>query len=112
MPVISDFGLNLGEDLTVNLAVAPPTNVSGWALQFQVLKRFGGVSGLITKVTASGYNNVSGINVVDGPGGVMNVAIAGADTSGWNEGAYAYMVQRTNSGFVKNLSQGYVLVTR
>jgi len=111
MPVIADFGeFAQYEDGLINVSLAPPTNISGWSLQFQVGKRFGWTSGLITRSCASGFNNVSGINVVNGAQGQFKISLQSVDTSGMNFGAYAGYCQRLDSGFHTNLVEGYLIV--
>ena len=110
MAINTDFSLLRLEAGTLNVELTPPTNISGWSLLFQAKKYFGGESGLINAYAASGYNNVSGINVHNAGAGMFSVAIPAGATSGWNYGNYAFSAQRTDSGFQTVLSQGFMLV--
>lgn len=110
MPIIADYTIVRGEDGAINLDMTPPTAIGGWDVRFYCTKRFGGVSGLITKSVASGYNGASGITVTNSGQGQMRINLNSADTSGLDIGNYSYKVERLNSGFVSCLSQGYMLV--
>jgi len=99
------------EDLTVAVAMQPPTDISTWSFQFQVLARLGGSSGLITKSFASGYmGGQSGITVVNSGQGVFNIGINSPETSGWDSKNYAYQGRRMNSGSQNVISEGYLIV--
>lgn len=111
MPIISDFGLGQQEDGTLSIGLTPPTVISGWSLRFFVTKRFGGVSGLIQAYAASGFNNVSGINVVNGQQGIFQVSIPSVATSGMDAGNLSYTIARLDSGSRTILSEGYILLT-
>lgn len=115
MPVQADFSLGSLEDGSLTVGLIPAANVSGWTLQFSLWRRqqavSGSVSGLITKSAASGFNNVSGINVTNGPGGVFVVNLGRFDVSGGlAPGAYSYKVERMDSGNATIISEGYRLV--
>ena len=109
--IVSDIAYTRMEDGVLTIGLAPPTAVGGWAAQFTVLKRFGGVSGLINKFTSSGYSNVSGIQVTSSGNGIFGVTINSYDTSGLDPGAYVYQFSRTTSGSYDVLSEGYFLLT-
>lgn len=110
MPIYVDMPCVQLQDRTISVGLEPPTGVSGWTLQFLATRRFGGTSGLITKSAASGFNNVSGINVTNGPLGQFDVEIDSADTSGLAYGAYATKIQRLDSGSVTPLTEGFLLI--
>lgn len=115
MPVQTDFSLGSFEDGSLTVGLAPAANISGWSLQFSLWKRqqsvSGSVSGLITKSAASGFNNVSGINVTNGPEGRFVVSLGRFDVSGGlATGAYYYKVERRDSGNATVISEGFRLV--
>ena len=111
MPVIQDIGpVCRATDATVTVAIDPPVLISGFALQFQVMHRFGGISGLINKYAASGFNNVSGINVTNAANGQFTVSIGATDTSGLDYGNFAYRALRTTSGSQTVLSEGFLVL--
>mgnify|MGYP001597783148 CR=1 FL=1 len=110
MPIIADFKLDAGTDGILTINMSPPVNIQNWNIQFRATNRLGGVSGLIIKSCASGFNNVSGINVVNAGAGIFDVDIRAQDTSGFNQGAYAHIVQRLDSGLVNDLVKGYLLL--
>lgn len=110
MPVISDFSLSQREDVTLNVSISPPTAIGGQNLQFMMLNRFGGVSGIITKSVSSGFNNVSGINITNSGNGNFNVSIVSLDTSGLDFKPFAYLIQRLDTGNRTVISEGYVCI--
>ena len=75
--------------------------------RFQLIS--GSVSGLITKSTASGYGGgVSGITITNSGEGRFNIALFRTDLSGdWDNGAYAFTVERLDSGRQSTIVQGY-----
>lgn len=112
MPTLATFSLVPNNDGIITVSLEPPTSIGGTILQFQVLKYFNGNSGLITKTCASGYGGgQSGITITNSGQGILNVSIHAGDTSGLDDGAYAYNLSRLSSGLQTCLSQGYVLLT-
>lgn len=109
MAVYSDFTLTQFEDSTLTVSITPPTAIGLWDFNFNVRKRFGSESGLIVKSSASGYGaGQSGISIVDSGQGRVNVRINTQDTSGLEPNfAYAYALNRSNSGSVTVLTTGY-----
>lgn len=115
MPLSIDFGLDRFEDGVVTVTMTPALNISGETLQFTLRKRHqnvsGSTSGLIVKSAASGFNNVSGVNVTDGINGRFNVALFRTDLSGeWDPGNYAFTVERLTSGSQRTLVEGFRLM--
>lgn len=110
MPNILDFSLSRGEDVTISISLAPPTPVGGQQFQFNVTKRFGGTSGLITKTITSGFSGLSGVAVTNSGQGAFAVTINNGDTSSLEYGNYAYQFSRLTSGQVTVASEGYMLV--
>lgn len=111
MAIQFDLPLARWEDGILTVALDPPTPIAGWDLRFKVQKRFGIASGLIEKVSSSGFvGGQSGITVVNSGAGVINIAINKPDTSGLAFGNYACSVQRVNSGFQTALSQGFLIL--
>ena len=110
MPAYVDWNLGEREDGLFTVGLAPPIAIGGWNIQFTLLTRFGGISGLVTKSCASGFSGVSGITVTNSGNGTFQVSINSADTSGFNPNAYAYTVERLDTGFRTELLQGYLLL--
>lgn len=108
MPIITNIPQVKFDDGFFNVALVPAQNISGWTIEMKTTKRFGGSSGLIVKSCASGYNNVSGIQVVNGAQGKFKVAITSLDTSGLEYGNYATEINRLDSGSHVALTQGYL----
>lgn len=119
MSINANYTLSLVENGTLIVSMIPPINISGWSIEYVQTERFGGAtarsgtgqgfSGTVTKWAASGYNNVSGINVTNGEQGIFSVSLLPADVSGQNPGTKAYFTARTDSGSVTILSAGYRL---
>ena len=106
MSVQVDFSLARYEDGVLTVSMEPPVPIGGWTIQFAVVKNFGGTNYLINKSVASGYNNASGINILNSGNGVFNVNINGVDTSGMNYGNYAHATTRLDSGAYTVLAEG------
>jgi len=96
--------------------MVPPVDMGGWDVRFTMWRRFnyisGSVSGLIRKSMASGYGNgVSGITLTNSGTGIFNVSIAPNDFSGhFDPHAYAYRIERFDSGNANILVEGHRLV--
>ncbi len=108
MPTLGDFSLVQYEDgvLTVNLA--PPAPISGKTIVWTLQKRFGHTDNPIAVCScSSGFNNVSGINVIDGLQGVFQVNVIRV-TSGLDPGNYANSARCTDSGSYASYTQGYL----
>lgn len=110
MPVIGDFAWVRYDDGVLTLGLIPPTPVGGQTVQFQVMKRFGGVSGIFTRSVASGFNGASGITITDSGQGIMQIQIRSADTSGLEYGNIAFMADRLDSGYQTRYAEGYISV--
>lgn len=109
MAALMDFALYRREDATLGVAMQPPTLISGWNIQCTIENAFGGISGTF-KSCASGFNNVSGINVIQGSTGVFNVQINSIDTSGWDQKPYAFAIERLDQGARTTLVEGFLLL--
>ena len=110
MPVYTDITMLKFEDGTFIVSLAPQSPIGGNNLRWQVVKRFGSTSGLITKSVASGYNNVSGINVTNSGAGVMQITLNSSDTSGLDYGNYVYALERLDSCSRTVISEGFFSV--
>ena len=111
MPIQADFTFSRYEDGILSVALTSPTAIGSWDIRFRVQRHFGGLSGLIAKSMASGFNNVSGIAVVNSGQGIFNVTLNSVDTSGLEYGNYAYSIDRFDSGNRTILTEGYVALT-
>lgn len=107
--ILADYVLSFLEDGVLSVTMVPPTNITFWSIQFQLMKRFDSNSPLEVKSVASGFNNASGINIINGPGGQFYVNQPSLDVSGLPDGAYAYSVRRTDPGFAVGIMTGYRL---
>ena len=106
MPVETSFSLPRQEDATITVVMTPPVSITGWPIQFNFLKRFGG-DPLFSKYLASGFNGVSGISIVDAGQGVFNVSLEANNTSGFQPGNYAVQTFRLSSGARTELTCGF-----
>jgi hypothetical protein len=85
-----------GEDISLNFAMVPVEDITGWTLQFSVAKKANSVTKLITK---------SG-SIVIAASGTSTVSILSADLSGLEPGAHYWDYWRTNAGELRCLGFG------
>ena len=109
--VLVDFQHVRMDDGILTVSMAPPVAVDGWSIRFEVFKHFGGVSGMMLKSYASGYNGVSGITITNSGQGVFNVRLNQVDTSGLEYGNYACQITRMNSGARTVIDEGFITIT-
>lgn len=105
MPSYSDFSMGY-VDGSLTVGLSPPDNIQGWSIRFSMMKRNGGTPFLYA-YAASGYNNVSGIQITNFTIGTMVVSLPQSSVSGQDPGAYYYVLERTDSGSAGPLVQGY-----
>ncbi len=110
MPVYADFPIVQQEDMRVSLNMNPPVPIGQWTIQFQVQRRFGGISGIMFASVASGFNGMSGITIIDSGQGQMVVTIPSVVTSGMNPGPKAFAGNRIDSGFHTCIVEGFLLL--
>ena len=110
MSTLANFPLTKDTDNNLDISIVPAVSIGGWSMEFEVQKNFWGSSGLILKSVSSGLNGASGITVTDSGQGQLRVRLNAVDSSGLAYGAYAYQLNRTNSGFQTVLSEGYISV--
>ncbi len=109
MSVENTLSLQSLEDTSLTISLAPPTAIGGWSLKFQAQHRYGGISGFMTKYTASGYGGVvSGITITNSGQGILSIAINAVDTSGLDFTPYVYQLERTDSGFRTITNYGFL----
>lgn len=108
--VLADIVTGRYEDGTFVVELNNPTPIGGWTIDFLVQKRFGGLSGLIHKQVASGFNGASGITITNSGQGVFQIALNSVDTSGLDYGNYAYATQRLDSGSRTLINEGYISI--
>lgn len=108
MPVISDIPQVQYSDGLLTISLEPPTAIGGHTIQFDVMKRFGNVSGLVRKSVSSGFNAVSGITVTNSGEGVLQISLYESELSGTPYGNLAFQLRRMDSGMATVLSEGYI----
>lgn len=112
MPIQIDYALVRFEDGQLVVALTPPTPIGGWTIQYTEAVRFGtpSASGIVIRSTASGYNGVSGITVLNSGVGEFSVEVRSVDSSGREFGNYAFWIERLDSGSRTMLTQGYKML--
>ena len=109
--ITQDFSWTREDDGTITITLTPPASVGGWAVTFDITKRFGSTdTPKMRKSMSSGFYNTSGMNIVTSGTGVLSASIRSVDTSGWETGLYAMKTYRTNSGNQQTLVEGFMLL--
>lgn len=102
-----DYPLPSYANGTLQVALAPPTSISGWAVRWDLMYRFNSPQPIISRYLASGYSNgESGITLVDGANGIFNIANNPGDVSGLTDGVLVYRTVRTDAGVETPLNGG------
>jgi hypothetical protein len=103
MSIETNFIFFRGEDVALNFAMIPPTDVTGWSMTFTVRNKLAG-STQFTKDNGG----TGGLTIVDAKAGTFKVSIAKGDTSGLTPGGFVYDVKRTDSGSNAILANGTI----
>jgi hypothetical protein len=97
MSITQNIRFFRGEDVTLNFAMQPPQDVTGWHLTLTVADSLGGT----VRVTKTA--------TIDDTGrGTFHFAIANADTASLAVGRYVWDVRRTDSGSKSTVADGYL----
>lgn len=97
MSVQINFPLPYSSDGILQVALASPTSISGWTIQWDLMFRPNSPQPIISRFLSSGYSaGQSGITLVDGTRGVFNVAMKASDLSGQEPGNYAFRTHRVD----------------
>ncbi|MBM4069628.1 MAG: hypothetical protein FJ271_11855 [Planctomycetes bacterium] len=91
------------QDLTLVFSMAPPQEVTGWSMRFQVRDSIGGTI-RITKTVGSG------ITISDAGRGVCQVALAKADTQALDAQDYVWELRRYDAGNEISLARGQLIL--
>lgn len=110
MPLQADYTLARYEDGILSLSLKTPSAIGGMSVEFTVMNRYGGEP-FIRNSMASGFIGVSGINITNSGNGVMATAIYDAQMSGKPYQNYASQWRRLDSGYMKVISEGYLIYT-
>ncbi len=126
MAISADFYTVQFSDGLLTVTMSPSVNISSWSLRYREFKNFGGgqplvlASGqgsglleenLVEKWCGSGTGNgVSGITILDSGVGMLRVDFPKAEISGREPGAYAYTLDRVDSGQARRVAEGYRLI--
>lgn len=109
MPVLGTFSLVRYEDGVLTIQMSPPVPVGGQEVRFRLSKRLGSETPIMEKFVASGYNAVSGIDVVNSGAGIFNIPIYGLpEMSGKEYGNYAFTLERMTSGSRTCFAEGFL----
>jgi hypothetical protein len=112
MPPEQTLRIIRAQDLTLRFTMSPPRDVASWTVTFKVDRKLAGAAD-ITKTVGSG------VTLADTGKGVIEVALAKADTSsltvstGLASGeGYVWELKRTNSGSNVVLARGQLILER
>lgn len=109
----NDFTIPQGQDVTLQVTLNTPTNISGWEIQSDIMYRLGSPQPIYTAFCASGFNNVSGINVIDGVNGKFLVPLFYSVISGvqLGTGVLTHRSRRVDSGAATDLDGGAIVLS-
>ena len=91
----SHFSMTRGEDVTLNVNMTPPVDITGWTLTFTIMTTLAG-SNVYTATPT----------IIDGPRGNMTVAINHANTNTATVGRYVWDIRREDSGAWTSIADG------
>lgn len=110
MPPEQTLRIIRAQDLTIKCTMAPPRDMTGWAISWIVRDVLAGTA-QITKTVGAG------ITITDGPRGIITIALAKSDTSGLTVTTslaagkgYVWEVKRTDSGSNLVLARGLLIL--
>lgn len=103
-----DDGCFVGQDLPLRFSVVDDDGVvvpiTSWTFEFVLTEEPSGSVHLIWKSSASG------ITIISGSQGILEVAIADTDTVGMKPRTYWYMLRRADAGYERDLFDGYMVM--
>lgn len=108
MSVQVNFTWPTAQDLLLQLQIAPPTNIAGWTLEFDLMYRVNSPQPIY-----SAYN-LSGTITVNSPGnGVFQVPLSHTLISGLikDTNVLAYTARRIDSGNASDIAGGLINIT-
>lgn len=126
MPIYVDYEMARYSDGVVSIGMSPPQPIGGWTIRYREFVNFGGGQPLVLesgqssgrldvnkveKWVSSGLNGQSGITITDSGVGIMTIRVYESEVSGRPYGAYAYQLERLDSGSLCVLAEGYRLHT-
>jgi hypothetical protein len=110
MPPEQTLRLIRAQDLTLRCTLLPPRDITGWTVTFEVEDKLAGAA-VITKTVGAG------ITLADTGKGILEVALAKADTSGLTVSSalaagkgYVWEIKRTNAGSNVVLARGQLIL--
>jgi hypothetical protein len=103
MPAEQTLEFIRSQDLVLVGRFAQPRDITGWAITFQVRDSLGGTS-RITKTVGGG------ITITDAGRGVIEIALARADTQSLAIQSYVFDIKRTTAGANVVLAHGQLIL--
>ena len=103
MPPEQTLRIIRAQDLTIRATMNQPRDVTGWSVSFTMRDSLGGTAH-ITKTVGSG------ITIADAGKGVLDIALAKADTSSLAIQSYVWDVKRTDTGSNVVLARGQLIL--
>ena len=109
-----NFSLPEQQNALVQFNLIPPTDITGWTVQFDQLYHATAQQPIFSLFLASGYTTgQSGMNLVDASMGVFNANLGPTQVSGLSLSTevLAYRVWRIDAGKMAPLTVGYRLLS-
>jgi hypothetical protein len=103
MPAEQTLEFIRSQDLTLVGRFARPRDITGWSITFQVRDALGGTSRIVKTVG-------SGITLTDPGRGVIEIALAKADTQSLAIQSYVFDIKRTDAGANVVLAYGQLVL--
>ncbi len=91
------------QDLTLIFTMAPPQDITGWAITFQVRDSLGGTI-RITKTVGGG------ITITDAARGVIQIALSKGNTNTLTIQDYVWELRRKDAGNEVSLARGELIL--
>lgn len=109
-----NFSLPEQQNALIQINLAPPTSISGWSIQFDLLYRNNSPQPIVSLFLSSGYSaGQSGMNLVNGETGVFNVSMLPSQVSGISQetSVLAFQAWRTDTKQRTPLVGGFRLLS-
>lgn len=100
MSYVANIELHKGEDAVITVTMTPVTNITGWALAFNIRRSPDDPTALVTKTT------LSGMSITNPSNGVFTITLDRADTRDLDYRELFFDIQRTDTGFRTVLTYG------
>lgn len=114
MAAQADFSLPEAQTALVQIALAPPTSISGWTIKHDIMWRYNSPQPIISFYLASGYTSgQSGCTLVNGSLGIFGVQYNQIPISGDSQYTNVLLHQsyRIDSGYSTPIAVGFRLLS-